>query len=213
MLLWFTSAEASQLGSFLTGLAAILAVLLAPKEIKNWRLQKREEKIAEAAQLAYSRLSRFLESLRFITSPFIRSSDPEQTPQEKENKTFSFQSTFHARTEQSEKNIREFLDTWPDVEALLPIEASDLFKEAWDHWADIRANFSTYCMIYQQGEEAIKAGQIHYQKSLGSEVRTKIDTLKAKSKEVFSPLAQFNFDTQKVSNNQSKENLSKTENK
>ncbi|MCB0391804.1 MAG: hypothetical protein KDD58_10950 [Bdellovibrionales bacterium] len=148
-LTWFTSTEASNLGSFLAGLAAILALIFASfkiqQEIKAWRTRETLKKTMEVAGRVLASSLRFVEAIRYIANPLSTEAIDE------EDKAKRFQKLLQIRQDNVATDFKDFLAAWNEAEVYLPDEIHNLLDSIWKEWASVRADFDTIVVYWQQG--------------------------------------------------------------
>lgn len=150
---WLTKDLAYNYGTLLTGVAAFVALLLAPHELWKWRKRERTKKTAETAGKGLVSISRFIEALQFITNPMWRPSEKNQ--EDNSDSVYLIRNNFSKRYEQSEMQFNSFLEAWYEAEVYLPKEVLDLFNSIWQHWHSVQVDFELYCFNLEQGEADI----------------------------------------------------------
>jgi hypothetical protein len=180
---WVQTQDASNHGTFLTGVAAIVALLGSPLAIIKWKKQSIEQKKSEIAQSAYLKFKRFIRALQYITSPAILAYEQDATVEASEPKIMHI---FDNRVKQSEKEIKDFLQIWDESELYLNESTSALFDSAWKSWAGIKASFATYCQLYGKADAAQ-----FYDRSLGEKTRELLEQYLVKADQVIKPLTWY----------------------
>lgn len=187
----FTTVEASNLGTFLTGIAAILAIVIAPHEFREWRDKEQLRRQSELATKASVRCLRLLTALENIFSPAVwnHEKEPDQSKEgagQGKGRAEIVHRRIQTRIAAASQDFNDFLATWTELEAVMPELAVNTCARCWDLWADMKSNFDTYVMLFGQGNEPGIYTE-YYDRSVGRTIGDDIKKLRSEVAEAFRP--------------------------
>ncbi len=178
---------AASVGTALSGMAAMLAVVLGALGFRAWRLQKRRELESNAAIRVFELLTRAVDGLHVLASPVVIGLAG--TPSENKATAQRLRDLLDERTAHAMPQLRG-LDEAASLAALLLGGRHELFV---DGLRAVRRTIQTnyhLCALHIGDGEFEKASQVA-SGAWGPEVRERIDRIRDEAKDSLKPVAQY----------------------
>ncbi len=185
------SAEAGNLGSFLSGIATCLAVGVAWLQIKGWKQQQVVTRRAEVAGRALTAVLRLGQALQLLTSLRVDSpTDPveEAGPQKK---TYQLRRDQAARIRATEPDLNNYFAAMNEAEVYLPDEVNLKLETLWKLWVSTKVDISMHALVLDSGGAKSAEDKRYFDESFGEAGRLKRESVISEIKKSLKPIAQM----------------------
>ncbi len=178
---------AASVGTALSGMAAMLAVVLGALGFRAWRLQKRRELESSAAIRVFELLARAVDGLQFLASPVVIGRAG--TPSENKATAQRLRDLLDERTARATPQLRA-LDEAASATSLLLGGRHELFVDGLRAVRrTIQINYHL-CALHIGDGEFEKASQVALE-AWGPEVRERIERIRGEARDSLKPVAQY----------------------
>ena len=192
---WCYSSSADHLGNFLTGIAAILGLLLAiwgtKKEIPKWRRLKITEMEAEVAGKTLHVVHRVFDAFNLITLPTVDAPVDILEESGDHKRTYQSRRDLVDRLERTKDDINSFFSTWNLAKTYLDDEADKILQEIWDEWVSVKVDIPMWLDYLDSKNHNLPHAQELYAKTFGSIGNKKREELLNKAVKYFKPITRM----------------------
>lgn len=150
---------ASIVGDVATAAGIAATIIFAPKQLRQWRDERRSTKRAEVAGEGLVAIIRFTTELSGIRSPFFFSNDAGQEHDDserlrREREADSLEKMLAERWQAFAATSNQFMEAWEKAQVYLAPDVVALFDAVWKIRAETRAAQRTYLLMMRQGDKS-----------------------------------------------------------
>lgn len=180
---------------YVPALALVFAVARGSREWSRWKRERQLTKRSEVAAEVLGAAMRFADGLRANASPWVVGSSrekpkPSEAVTEREEIREGGQDlseVFGVRWEAFTPVRVAFTAAMDQAEIFLPESINELLDELWKEYSGLHASQNAYVMTLRQGTHLEEL----YEDSLGSELQSRLTTLRTRVRAALRPLAQL----------------------
>lgn len=151
MVRWFFSNEAANFGTFLAGITAVIAAIVAWKQFSSWRDQESIRRKAEVAGRFYVAVSNLIETIKLLASPLSFETFDELNAEPRHE---SHLKRIRKKQESVQDYVKSFNDVRSEAEVYLDDSIIKTTEKLWQLYAEVHL-----CLFFSF-PESIKFGNV-----------------------------------------------------